>query len=187
MEPHTPLIPLAPGWTWIDLALAIGLAVSVVVGLWRGLLTELLALLGWVVASVASQVFGVDAAAHVPVGEPGSRVNLLAGMAVVFVSAWIGWAVLSWGLVQVVKASGLGGTDRLLGALFGLLRGLLVALVLVALVNLTPLAESQPWRTSRSVAWLDVALQGLRPVLPPEVIQFLPTTPPPGGSADRFF
>lgn len=187
MEPQTPLIPLAPGWTWIDLAFAIGLTVSVVVGVWRGLVTELLALLGWVVASVASQVFGVDAAAHVPVGEAGSRINVLSGMALVFVSAWVGWAVLSWGLVQVIKASGLGGTDRLLGAFFGLLRGLLVALVLVALVNLTPLAQSQPWRTSRSVAWLDVALQGLRPALPPEVIQFLPMPPPQGGSADRFF
>ena len=171
----TPTVDAMPAtWTLIDLVAAVGLGVSVLVGAWRGLLTEVLALLGWGVAYFAAQFLGPDTGMHLPVGEPGTRMNVLAGMVVVFVLTWLGWAVLSWGLTQIVKASGLGGTDRLLGALFGLMRGLVVALVVVTLVQMTPLAQAELWRSSRSVGWIQVLLQGLRPILPVQVLQFLP-------------
>jgi membrane protein required for colicin V production len=160
-------------WTLIDLVLAAGLAMSVLVGLWRGLLTELLALLGWAVAYFAAQYLGPDTGLRLPVGEPGTRMNVLAGMVVVFVVTWVGWAVVSWGLRQIVKASGLGGADRMLGALFGVMRGLVVALAVVTLVQMTPLAQAELWRSSRSVAWIQIGLQGLRPILPEQVLQFL--------------
>lgn len=163
-------------WTLIDLVVAAGLAMSVLVGLWRGLLTELLALLGWAVAYFAAQYFGPQTGLLLPVGEPGTRTNVLAGMVVVFVVSWLGWAVVSWGLRQIVQASGLGGTDRMLGAVFGVMRGLVVALAVVTLVQMTPLAQSELWRSSRSVGWIQLLLQGLRPILPEQVLQFLPET-----------
>lgn len=169
---------LPEAWTLLDLVLAVGLGVSVLVGAWRGLLTELLALLGWGVSYFAAQYLGPDTGAHLPVGEPGTRLNVLAGMVVAFVVTWLGWAVISWGFTQVMKASGLGGTDRLLGAMFGLMRGLLVALVVVTCVQMTPLADTDLWRSSRSVGWIQLLLQGLRPILPVQVLQFLPESPP---------
>ncbi|MCH8179240.1 MAG: CvpA family protein [Proteobacteria bacterium] len=169
---------LPAAWTLLDLLLAVGLGVSVLVGIWRGLLTEVLALLGWAVAYIASQYLGADAGQHVPVGAPGSRVNVLAGMVVVFALTWLVWAVLSWGMREILKASGLSGTDRLLGAVFGLMRGLVVALVVVTLVQMTPLAQSELWRSSRSVGWMQTLLQGLRPILPDQVLQFLPEPGP---------
>ena len=57
--------------------------------------------------------------------------------------------------------------------------GLIVALALSSFVSMTPLAQAESWRTSRGVGWLDAVLQGLRPILPPEVVQFLPTPPLP--------
>lgn len=173
------VLPALPAsWTLIDLVVAVGLGVSVLVGAWRGLLTELLALLGWAVAYFAAQFLGPDTGLRLPVGEPGSRMNVLAGMVVVFVVTWLGWAVLSWGLTQILKASGLGGTDRMLGAVFGLMRGLLVALVVATLVQMTPLAQTGLWRSSRSVGWSQVLLEGLRPILPDQVLQFLPGPEP---------
>jgi len=62
----------------------------------------------------------------------------------------------------------------MLGAVFGLLRGVLVALVVATLVQMTPLAQTELWRSSRSVAWGQVLLEGLRPILPDQVLQFLP-------------
>jgi membrane protein required for colicin V production len=164
----------SPSWTLLDLGLAVGLGGSVLVGAWRGLLTELLALLGWAVSYFAAQFLGADVGLHLPVGEPGARMNVLAGMAVVFVASWLGWAVLSWGLTQIMRASGLGGGDRLMGAVFGLMRGLLVASVVVTLVQMTPLVQTEVWRSSRSVGWIQALLQGLRPILPTQVLQFLP-------------
>lgn len=161
-------------WSIVDLALVLGLLLSMLVGLWRGLVTELLSLIGWVVAYFAAQWFGPQAGATLPVGEAGSRVNVVAGMMVVFLATWLAWAVLSWAVCQIVKASGLGGTDRLLGGMFGLLRGVLVALVLYTLACMTPITEWAPWQASHGVPWLHMGLEVVRPLLPAEVVKFLP-------------
>lgn len=165
---------LGPVWTWLDLALLGGLLASVLLGAWRGLVTELLALMGWVVACLSARFLGGDVARHVPVGSPGDQVNLISGMVLAFVGAWLAWALLSWGVSKLVQASGLGGSDRLLGAVFGLFRGLLAALAVFVLLSMTPVVQADVWRASRGVSWLDSVLQGLRPILPPEVVQFLP-------------
>jgi len=167
---------LPPQWTIVDLALALGLGLSILVGAWRGLLTEMLAMMGWAVAYFSAQWWGADAAPHVPVGDSGSRVNLLAGMMVVFLAAWLSWTLLSWALRAMVRASGLSGTDRLLGAVFGLIRGVLVSLVVYTLVSMTPMTRWEPWQASHAAPWLRVLMQGLRPVLPDEVSQYLPKT-----------
>lgn len=174
MEGINPVNPVGPIWTWLDLALLIGLTASVLLGAWRGLLTELLALMGWVVAWLAARFLGADVATHVPVGSPGDQVNLVSGMVLAFVGAWLVWALVSWGVSKLIQASGLGGSDRLLGALFGLARGLLAAMAFFVLVSMTPAAQADVWRASRGVSWLGSVLQGLRPILPPEVVQFLP-------------
>ena len=176
MEGLNLVIPasMAPAWTWLDMALLLGLLSSVLLGAWRGLVTELMALMGWVVAWLAARFLGAEVARHVPLGEPGDHINLLSGMVLAFVGAWLAWAVVSWGISQLIQASGLGGSDRLLGAVFGLVRGLLAALAIFVLVSMTPVVQADAWRSSRGVAWLGTVLQGLRPILPPEVAQFLP-------------
>lgn len=161
-------------WSLIDLMLLIGLGLSTLVGIWRGLIKEVMALLGWAVAYFMAQWFGPQAGAWVPVGAQGSQMNAAAGMVVVFVAAWLSWAVLTWAVTQVIKESGLGGADRFLGGVFGLMRGVLVALVIVTIVRATPLAQWEPWLASTGVDWLEILLEGLRPVLPEQVIEFLP-------------
>lgn len=165
-------------WTLVDLVLLTGLLLSTLVGMWRGLVREVMALLGWVAAFVAARWWGPALAPTLSVGEPGSRVNLLAGMMLVFVLAWLAWAVLSWALRQVVDAAGLSAVDRAMGSVFGLARGVVVALLLFTLVSLTPLADWEPWRASQVMPWLRVAAEGLRPVLPVEVVRFLPPVAP---------
>jgi len=165
---------LPAGWSIVDLAFGLGVLLSMLVGVWRGLLKELMSLIGWVVAYVCAQAFGAQAGLTLPVGEPGGRLNVVAGMMVVFVGAWLGWALLTWAVRQMVAASGLGGTDRALGGAFGLMRGVLVALVVTTLVSMTPVRQWEPWQTSRTVPWLHAMLEGLRPWLPLEVSRHLP-------------
>jgi membrane protein required for colicin V production len=64
--------------------------------------------------------------------------------------------------------------DRVLGAGFGALRGVIVLLALATVVALTPAVRSPAWQASYGAAWLDVMLQELKPVLPNEVAQHLP-------------
>lgn len=161
-------------WTLVDLLVGLGLLLSMFVGLWRGLVVELMALFAWVVAYFLAHWYGGEMAVHVPVGVAGSSVNHAAGMVVVFVLAWLAWAMVSWAAGKVIRASVLSSTDRALGAVFGLIRGVVVALVVCTVVGMTPLATWDVWQSSRSVAWLNVLLKGLTPLLPEQVVKFLP-------------
>jgi membrane protein required for colicin V production len=163
-----------PALDWVDWALAAVLALSIVVGLWRGLLFEVLSLVGWVAAYIAAQVFASTAAPMLPIGTPGSGLNQGAAFALVFVVALLAWALASRLLRTVIHATPLQLVDRVLGGGFGLLRGAVLLLAVATVVSLTPVAHAPVWQHSQGAAWLGVLLQGLKPVLPESLAQRLP-------------
>jgi len=164
-----------PALGWVDWALAAVLAVSIAVGLWRGLVFEVLSLLGWVAAYVAAQAFASSVAPLLPIGAPGSGLNQGAAFALVFVLALLAWALASRLLRLVIHATPLQVVDRVLGGGFGLLRGAVLLLALATVVSLTPVARSPAWQHSQGAVWLGALLQGLKPVLPESLAQHLPS------------
>lgn len=158
---------------WVDWALIAVLAISVLVGLWRGLVFEVMSLLGWVVAYVVAQAFSAQLAPHLPVGTPGGALQAGAAFAVTFVLALIAWMILARLLRLLIQATPLTVIDRMLGAGFGLLRGLVLLLAAATLIAFTPAAASPAWQHSIGAAWLATLLQGLKPVLPEAVARHL--------------
>lgn len=158
---------------WVDLAFGTLVGVSVIVGLVRGLLYEVMSLLGWVVAYVAAQALAGTVAPGLPIGAPGSALNVAAAFVLVFVTVLIGWGLLSWLIKKLVQASPLSPVDRTLGAVFGLLRGVLAVLVAATIVNMTPLATSASWQSAHTAAGAQKLLSGLRPWLPDAVARHL--------------
>jgi membrane protein required for colicin V production len=159
---------------WVDIALITVLVLSIVVGLMRGLVFEVLSLLGWVVAYFAAQWLAQDLAPHLPLGKPGSAVNHGAAFVALFVGVLIVWSLVSRLVSMLIKASPISTGDRLLGAGFGFIRGMVLLLVVATVVALTPLAKSAGWKDSQGAVWLHGMLNGLKPVLPPKVAQYLP-------------
>jgi len=141
-----------------DSAVAGILLVSLLLGLWRGLVYEVLSLLGWPIAFVLSRLFANDVAPLLPIEQETARIAV--AYAAVFIAALIAWGVLAWLFSRLVKAAGLGLLDRILGGfLFGLLRGVLVILVLVWLAGMTDVPEHPFWRSAKtSKAAEDIAL-----------------------------
>ena len=160
---------------WVDLAMLGVLLLSLALGLWRGFVLEALALVGWVVAYFGAQWFGPQWAGYLPFGEPGSGLNQAAGIAVAFLAVLIGWGLASRVLRMLVNATPLRGADRVLGAAFGLLRGVLLLMLVAVGVALTPAATSPQWHASQGAQWLSVALQGVKPLLPADLAQYLRT------------
>ncbi len=158
----------------VDWFLLAVLGLSVIIGVWRGLVFEVLSLLGWVAAYFAAQWFAPVMGGHIPVGAPGSAINHAAAFAVTFIAALIVWGLAARLVRLMITASPLSVPDRLLGAVFGLLRGTVVLLALATLVAMTPVARSPAWTQSHGAAWLSAMLQGLKPVLPAQVAQHLP-------------
>ena len=162
------------GLAWVDGLLLAVLVISVAVGLWRGLVFELMSLVGWVAAYVAAQAFSPQLAAWVPIGTPGSALHQGAAFAATFVLALIGWSLLARLMRMVIHATPLTVIDRLLGAGFGLLRGAVLLLALATVVAFTPAARSAAWQDSRGAVWLGAALHSIQPWLPDEVVRHLP-------------
>ena len=156
---------------WLLLAV---LGASVLVGLWRGLVFELMSLVGWLVAYGAATLYSAQVAPHLPIGTPGSALQHGAAFAVTFIAVLIAWSILASLLRLLIRATPLTVIDRLLGAGFGLLRGAVLLLVLATLVAFTPAKTSQAWQDSSGAAWLRTVLSGLKPLLPADVVRHLP-------------
>ncbi|MGZ5249158.1 MAG: CvpA family protein [Caldimonas sp.] len=151
---------------WVDLAMLCILVLSAVVGLVRGLTFELLSLAGWFVAYFAARWLEPWLAPHLPVGAPGSLLNQGVAFASAFVFVLIVWSLLARAVSALIGATPLRPLDRLLGALFGIVRGAVVLLVFATLVAYTPVARSQAWRESVGAALAGAVLQGLLPLVP---------------------
>ncbi len=134
--------------TGFDFAVLGILMLSFMLGLWRGLVYEVLSLLGWPIAFVLSKRYAGSIAELMPGMQEALRITL--AYVVVFIAALMVWAVLTWLVSKLVKAVGLGWLDRVLGSLFGILRGMLVVLVLVWLAGLTAIPEHPLWHDAKS-------------------------------------
>ena len=131
---------------WVDIGLLLFMALSIVVGLMRGVVFEVLSLAGWLVAYLAAQLLTPLVQPHTSIRQPGSALNHAVALAAVFFLTLLLWG-LGARLVRVlIRATPLSSVDRLLGACFGLLRGLLVLLVLALVLGFTPLAK---WPSDR--------------------------------------
>ena len=158
---------------WVDWALLAVLLASVIVGLVRGLVFEVLSLLGWLAAYVAAQLWSAGLAVHLPVGAPGSALNHGAAFAIVFVLALIAWMLTARLIRLIVHATPLTLVDRTLGGVFGLVRALVLLLAVATIVSFTPAVRAGPWQASHGAAWLGELLSGLKPMLPPALARHL--------------
>lgn len=152
--------------TWLDYAVIGVFAVSLVVGAWRGLVREVLSILGWVIAFLAANLLAGPLGPAMPQAIPSLELRVAAAYIAVFVGSLIVTALVGLLLAKIVKAVGLGGVDRMLGALFGAARGLLIVLAAALLAGLTSAPRQPFWRDSASGPLLVQAAQALKPLLP---------------------
>lgn len=143
------------------------LLASLALGLWRGLIGEVLALLAWVLAGLAAWQLGPEVGALITaIADPGLRV--LAGYAAVFVGVLLVLALVRLAVRGLLKALGLTAVDRVLGVVFGVARGLLIVFILVAIGGMTSLPKEAWWRNASLSQPLETAVLASKPWLPPE-------------------
>jgi membrane protein required for colicin V production len=154
--------------TAFDYAVLTVLSVSVLLGLWRGVVSEILALAAWVVAFFAARAEASEVAGWLTgqITEPGMR--LAAAYVLVFVGVLLVFTIARVLISLMLKAVGLGLLDRLLGAAFGVLRGILVVLMAVMVAGMTPLPKADWWRDSTLALPLETAVIAAKPWLPAE-------------------
>jgi len=158
-----------------DYAVFTVIGISLLVGAWRGIVAELLSLAAWVLAIGLGWAFGWPIGRAFYAGwfaDP--LLQRIFGFATIFLAVFILAALVRYALREVLHAIGLGGVNRLLGAIFGVLRGAAVVLLCAAVLLAVGAQESPWWRQARTVPWIVVALQRLEPWLPRGLIEKLP-------------
>lgn len=145
------------------------LGLSAAVGMWRGLVSEVMALLAWVVALFAAWRYNEEAAAVFSGLIADAFWRQAAGAALVVVGVLLLAALLRYLLRQLLRAAGLGATDRFFGAVFGIARGLVVAFVVVLVGGLVGVSREPWWSQALFAPPMETAVLAAKPWLPEAV------------------
>lgn len=157
----------------IDYTIVGILALSVLVGLWRGLVSEVLSLAAWIVAFWVAWTFGPVVAAHFEhsISLPAARILL--GYGLCFAAVLIVGALLRFMARRLLWSIGLSGLDRVLGMLFGFARGVLLVTLVVFLASFTALTREASWQQSALLPQFKVAAGWLGDRVPASVRRYL--------------
>jgi membrane protein required for colicin V production len=158
----------------LDWIFATVLLLSVLLGAWRGLVFEVLSLASWVAAFVLAQWLALDVADFLPMSGSSEVLRYGAGFLLVFIATVMLGGLLAALLKKLMSSVGLRPVDRVLGAGFGALRGVLLLLLGTVLAAMTPFKSSPAWQESIGVAMSLAVIEGVKPALPHGMAKYLP-------------
>ena len=159
-----------PVFDWIFCGV---LLLSFLLGVWRGLVHELLSLVSWIAAFILAQWLAPSVAENLPMTGASEMMRYALGFVLVFVGVVFAVSLAATLVKMMLESVGLRPVDRALGAVFGLLRGVVLLLSATVVIQMTPLKGSQDWRESAGAGIATAALAGLKPLLPEEFGKYL--------------
>lgn len=160
-------------WVWIDYAIAVVMVLSALMGLVRGFIKEAFALTSWVLAIGVGFKYNADLSVLLQnsISIPSAR--MAGAFIILFFATLILAAVVNFLLGELVNRTGLSGTDRLIGLLFGLVRGAVLMVILVLLAGLTPLPEDPWWKQSQLIPPFQTLAVWAKAQIPPELAAYV--------------
>ncbi|QDZ28287.1 CvpA family protein [Noviherbaspirillum sp. UKPF54] len=159
--------------TIFDYLVLFVLICSVVISVLRGLVKEMLSLLGWIVSFVVANAYGEDLAKLLPDVIPGAVTRLIVAFIVLFIGVRLLMKLLTMAIEAAIKASGLTLADRGLGGLFGLARGLVIVLAAVLLCGMTAIPRQPFWKGAVLSPLAETAARTVKPFLPGDFARYV--------------
>lgn len=156
---------------WLDYTILGVIGFSVLVSLVRGFIREALSLIIWVGAFWISYRCGHAFAAYFLSSIKGEGIRLALGYGLVFLAVLVAGAVISFIVSRLVYGTGMSGTDRVLGVVFGLARGIFLVSVMTLVVPLTAVSKSSWWEESQLIPQFEGLALYLRAMLPEKMDQ----------------
>ena len=148
---------------WVIIVLLGG---SCLIALFRGLVREALSLVNWVVAALVARGASSEVSEWLAQWIDTPSIRYAVAFAALMLASLIIGGVLIGLVVRLVRASGLGFADRMLGLVFGFARGVLLVLLGLALVRFgLPVEEDSWWQSSMLVPIFNVGLDWILPKL----------------------
>jgi len=140
----------------------------------RGFIQVAMSLAGWFVGLAAAHFLANFLVPYLTSTGLGETPRYALAFVVVFAIALMAWSILTLVLKNAVNSVGLGGLDRLLGAIAGLARGVVIVISLTVLISISPAEQSETWQASKAVKMSKDAAQSIKPILPPTLAALIP-------------
>lgn len=153
------------------------IAISILVGAIRGFVKEAFSLIVWAAAFLIAFQYSGALAIHLEdhIALPSARTSL--AFAGLFLSVLLVGGLLTFLVGKLVEKTGLSGTDRLLGGVFGGVRGLALVLAIVLFAGLTPIPQDPWWQQSRAIQSLMPLAEWAAGYLPDYILEHLDLNP----------
>lgn len=152
--------------TIFDYVVMFILVSSVVISTLRGLVKEILSLVGWVAAFIVANAFGAKLAPMLPSVIPGDVVRLIVAFIALFLGVRVLMGLLALAIGALIEATGLSLADRGLGGLFGLGRGIVIVLAGVILCGMTSIPQQAFWKDALLSPMAETGARTVKPFLP---------------------
>jgi membrane protein required for colicin V production len=159
--------------TGLDWIIVLILGASVFHSLMRGLVEEVFSLAAWIVAFIGAKWGAVVVGPILPIGVESERMHYFAGFAVVFLAMMIVVFITGHMVKNSVEAVGLKSVDKVIGGVFGLLRGLVILVGLTLAAGLTQLPKTDFWRQSSLSHALEIMAIQIKPLLPERLSKYI--------------
>jgi len=155
--------------TIFDYAVLTIIGLSVIFSVMRGMVREVLAILGWVAAFYVGRTYTDQLLPMMPADIPTESLRVLAAFLVLFLATLLLASLLAIVISTIFKKIGLGWLNRLLGAVFGVLRGLLIVCVVVFLAGLTDAPKDARWKNAMFSAPIEALVVSMLPWIPKSI------------------
>ena len=160
---------------YIDIGIGILVLLSAIVGFVRGFVREAFSLATWIAAIAVAFLFFERLAEQLPFNISNDLARLGVSFVLLFLGILVLGSIINYLFNKAIHAIGLGGADRVLGGVFGVLRGALIVTLVVLLMGLglTPFTESSLWKGSKLVPYFTDAAEWVKREIPPDVAEKL--------------
>ncbi len=157
----------------VDIAIIVVIAVSSLIGLYRGFIREFFSLVSWLLALYVAWTFAGSAAVYLEsyLDQPDFRV--VVSFAGIFVLGLMVLSVISHFLQNLLAFAALIGVDRYLGMLFGVARGVIIVALMIMAGTFMDFASQPWWKTSLLADYLSPVIDLIRGLLPENLSQLV--------------
>lgn len=156
---------------WADYVIVGMIALSSLIGLSRGLIREALSLAGWILAIWVAITFNSEFAKthYLATYIHSNEIRTAVSFFILFLAVLFAISIVAMLISQLTQRTGLSGTDRLLGVLFGVARGVILVALILLLLRFTPLPKESWWSQSRTIPHFQSLENWLHGLLPKSV------------------
>jgi len=158
---------------WVDYTVIGVILLSALVGLARGLMREVLSFVIWLGALLIAWTFFRELSSELTRWLPSPMIRLGAAFLILVFAVLIVGAIFGHLLSALVRKTGLTGTDRALGMVFGVARGTILVAMLAFLAALTPFPQEDWWQESSLIGRFQVLAKRVIDQIPPVVVDKL--------------